>query len=83
VGVVEGGGKCENYQLMSQGTSVALIKHKTITYDRPTLYRKGFLGWLDNFRNISNQTTFLTLQITTLERGREKLTESSYLDVHR
>jgi hypothetical protein len=64
-GGLGGGGKCEILQLMSQGTSEAQIKHKTITYDRTILCSNRFLGWFDSFRNISDQTTFSTLGATT------------------
>lgn len=43
-GGIGGGGKCEILQLMSQGTSEAQIKHKTITYDRLTPCQNRFLG---------------------------------------
>ena len=71
--VLEGGGKCEIHQLMSQGTSEAQIKHKTITYDRPTLCRNGFLGWFDSIRIISDQTTFLTLGGNNMRERERKL----------
>jgi len=43
---------------MLQGTSKALVKHKTITYDRPTLYRNGSSYWFDTFKNIIDQMHF-------------------------